>query len=360
MTGQSIVPGTTDTGNHGDDAVTAITLPFAFNFYGTPFTTANLSSNGNLQFTSNNTAFANTCPLPTSTLDNAILPHWDDLCTGDACGGSSSTLGIFTSTSGTAPNRIFNIEWRAVYFSANATTLNFEIRLYETTGQIDFLYGTLNGTGNSATVGLQKDTGSSSSTFSCNTASLSPGLKVSWTLINSCTPSPTPTPPATFNIVGSITYCSNPSLSGVPGTTLTLSGDTTASTTSDSSGSYILSSVPSGGNYVVTPSKAALAPGSSPINTIDIVAIQRHFLVIGPPLSGCPLTAADVDGSNGVDTVDVVATQRFYLALTSGTANVGKYRFTPIGRSYNGMANDQTNQNYSALMFGDVVSPFVH
>ena len=32
------------------------------------------------------------------------------------CATEPAPLGIFTSTSGTAPNRIFNIEWRTIYF----------------------------------------------------------------------------------------------------------------------------------------------------------------------------------------------------------------------------------------------------
>src|SRR5205085_9159892 len=71
-----IVPGTVDTGNHGDDVTTAITLPFPFRFYGTAFTTGNVSSNGNLQFTSTNTAFTNAC-LPTATMNQLISPFWD-------------------------------------------------------------------------------------------------------------------------------------------------------------------------------------------------------------------------------------------------------------------------------------------
>jgi hypothetical protein len=114
-----------------------------------------------------------------------------------------------------------------------------------------------------------------------------------------------------------------------------------------------------GGNYTVTPTKAALAPGSAGINTVDVVAIQRHFLVIGTPLSGCRLTAADVDLNSLVNTVDVVAVQRFFLAAQTGIANTGKYKFTPASRTYPGIVSDQTAQNYDTLVLGDVVSPFV-
>jgi len=109
----------------------------------------------------------------------------------------------------------------------------------------------------------------------------------------------------------------------------------------------------------VTPAKAALPPGSSGINTLDLVAVQRHFLNLGTPLSGCRLTAADVNGDSAINTVDVVAIQRFFLAQSTGTANVGKYKFTPTNRSYPGVVINQTAQNYDALVLGDVTSPFV-
>ena len=108
------------------------------------------------------------------------------------------------------------------------------------------------------------------------------------------------------------------------------------------------------------PSKAALTPGSAGINTVDVVAVQRHFLVIGTPLSGCRLTAADVNSDTAINTVDVIAIQRFFLQLPTGTANVGKYQFNPVHRSYAGIFTNQTGQNYDALVFGDVVATYVH
>ena len=142
--------------------------------------------------------------------------------------------------------------------------------------------------------------------------------------------------------------------------TLTLTGSSSDSTLSDGSGNYTLSGLMAGGTYTVTPSKAAFPPGFPPpgINTVDVIAVQRHFLNLGTPLSGCRLTAADVNGLAGVDTVDVIAIQRFFLGATTGTANVGKYQFSPVSRSYPGVVTDQTAQDYDALVFGDVAGSF--
>ena len=121
--GGSIVPGTTDIGNHGDDLVTTVALPFTYSLYGTNYTSINVSSNGNAQFTTTDTAFTNVCPLPWTTHNSTIFPYWDDQRTDaqTAARVPGGVCGIFTSVSGTAPNRIFNIEWRTVYFSGGGT-----------------------------------------------------------------------------------------------------------------------------------------------------------------------------------------------------------------------------------------------
>ena len=110
----------------------------------------------------------------------------------------------------------------------------------------------------------------------------------------------------------------------------------------------------------MTPTKAALAPGNQTINTVDLVAIQRHFLRIGTPLSGCRLTAADVNIDAAINTIDVVAVQQFFVFQATGSANVGKYQFNPVNRTYPGIVTDQTGQNYDAFVFGDVAPGFVH
>ena len=108
------MPGTTDIGNHGDDTVTTIALPFPFTLYDQSFTSINLSSNGNAQFVTTDTTFGNLC-LPWAAHRLHDLPS-----TGMTCILVNSPSGIFTSISGTAPNRIFNIEWRAQCTSRGA------------------------------------------------------------------------------------------------------------------------------------------------------------------------------------------------------------------------------------------------
>jgi hypothetical protein len=157
---QNIVPGTTDTGNHVDDGTTPVTLPFSYGLYDQTFTTVNVDSNGTLQFVSPVSIFTNSC-LPDTTRTYIIFPYWDDLRTDvglSGCTTWANGCGIFTSISGTAPNRIFNIEWHAVYFANNAQTANFEVRLYEGQSRFDVVYGVTSIGNSSSTAGVQKTT----------------------------------------------------------------------------------------------------------------------------------------------------------------------------------------------------------
>ena len=138
---------------------------------------------------------------------------------------------------------------------------------------------------------------------------------------------------------------------------MTLTGAAGGSTVTDASGNYSFSGL-FGGNYTITPSKAARLPGSAGINTTDVIAIQRHFLALGTPLTGCRLTAADCAAPVGITTGDVIAAQRFFLLFTTGIGNVGKYQFSPVNRSYSPLSNDQAGQNFDTIVFGDVATPF--
>jgi hypothetical protein len=185
--GGSIVPGTTDIGNHCDDCVTTVALPFSYSLYDQTYNAINLSSNGNAQFTTLDAAYSNLC-LPWTTHNYTISPYWDDLYTLNA------GYGIYTSISGTMPNRIFNIEWRAQYYPGSGTA-NFELRLYEGQTRFDVIYGSVTGGIASATAGVQKNDTTFDQYF-CNGSGGTASGGQSYTL-QACTPSPTPTATAT-------------------------------------------------------------------------------------------------------------------------------------------------------------------
>jgi hypothetical protein len=149
-----IVPGDTDTGLHTDDGDTFVALPFPFAFCGQEFNGVNVNSNGRLDFVCVNEPLGfNTACLPAPPnqcpFDYTIFPLWEDMRTDIGLTGCASfpggTCGIFTSVSGSAPNRIFNIEWRTVLFNDDTAPQNFEARLYENEpGKFDVIIGDLN------------------------------------------------------------------------------------------------------------------------------------------------------------------------------------------------------------------------
>ena len=90
-----------------------------------------VGSNGHVTFGTPYELFGITC-LPESAPTYAIGPYWGDQRTDNIT--PTTGCGIFTSVSGTAPNRIFNIEYRTIFFgetTARAPTQNYEVRLFE-------------------------------------------------------------------------------------------------------------------------------------------------------------------------------------------------------------------------------------
>jgi hypothetical protein len=163
-TGVAIVPGTTDVGNHCDDCMTNdVPLPFPVTFYDKTFTNIDIGSNGHLTFTSADNSDYNFC-IPHDGIDQLLAPGSADLYTADAGSGQ----GIFTSVSGTRPNRIFTIEWRTQYCCNNGPPIvNFEARFYEGEQRIDFIYGAISSTGLRG-IGIQRDIGSEFVSLLCD------------------------------------------------------------------------------------------------------------------------------------------------------------------------------------------------
>jgi hypothetical protein len=226
----TIVPGDTDTGNHGDDVDTVVALPFPFQLYDQTFNSVNVSSNGRIDFVVANEpgGFVTAClPAPPNVgpYDFTIFPVWEDMRTDFGLSGCANfpggNCGVFTSVSGTAPNRIFNIEWRTVLFADNAQTQNFEARLYENGGpnndlRFDVVIGTLNTTGadHNYVSGVQGNSGAGFFTqdFCANPAPVQ-NVSRAYEIPPCATPSPSPTvvPSATPTVAPTVTPSATPS-----------------------------------------------------------------------------------------------------------------------------------------------------
>ena len=189
--------------------MTAITFPFPVSVYGQTFNSANVASNGSLDLTGTQTPFTHGCQvLPSTMWSRAILPYQDDLRTDNlsftGCNVfPGATCGVFTSVTGTAPNRNFNIEWRAVHFADTTTSANFEVVLHESLTSFDVIYGATSDSGLDETSGVQAGPAGPATTFSCGTATLTNGLKVTYNCAGGGQ-SPTPTPTATGSPSGCI------------------------------------------------------------------------------------------------------------------------------------------------------------
>src|SRR5882724_845999 len=240
----TIVPGDTDIGLHTDDGDTFVALPFSFQLYDQTYNGVNVSTNGRLDFVCINEpgGFLSAClPAPDNIcpFDFTVFPLWSDYRTDIGLSGCANfaggTCGVFTSVSGTAPNRIFNIEWRAVYFNDNSMTANFEVRLYENdpNKRFDFIFGTVQpGSDQLYVSGVQGAAGTFTQDF-CDANAPGPGSRSYTCPGGGGTPTPTPsaTPTATPTAAPSVTPSATPTATPTATATATASATATPTTT---------------------------------------------------------------------------------------------------------------------------------
>jgi hypothetical protein len=156
-----------------DDSSVSVPIGFAFDFYGTSYTTGFLQSNGGFTFGTSSFTFSNRC-LPYTSAPTFIATFWDDLnpAVGDI---------LAYQTMGTAPNRTFVVHWDESHYSTSPTTADFRMVLFEGTNDIRVCYVDTNfgvatyDEGFSATTGIQGDA-TNFLQYSCNARVLTDGL----------------------------------------------------------------------------------------------------------------------------------------------------------------------------------------
>lgn len=158
-------------------------LPFPFKFYGQTYTALNILASGNLQFLTASTE-PSSCPAPYPSLGPAIYPYWAngfDISWGAPCQAVyGRPCGIYTGVTGSAPNRIYTVEWLARMLGSNHEVIAFQARLYETSGVIDFVYGIGVLFGYQASIGIQNGTAQYTS-YVCNVQGNYQNLLIRWT-----------------------------------------------------------------------------------------------------------------------------------------------------------------------------------
>jgi hypothetical protein len=147
-----------NTGDSENSSIISFGDAFVFNYGGTNYTQLRVSSDGQLIFGSNGTqSLTNNLSSTTTTHRPGVTALWDDL---------QATQGVKYKLEGTAPNRVFTVEWLNMEWNYNSGTpvISFQVKLYETTNSIEFIYrqeSTLVNSG-SASIGLM---GTASSNF---------------------------------------------------------------------------------------------------------------------------------------------------------------------------------------------------
>ena len=125
---------TRSSGNNDEGAYNGIPIGFTFVYMGLPYTSVSLSTNGWMTFGQNLSSTTYINSLSSAGTRPLVAPLWDDL---DMASGN-----IQYKTEGTEPNRVFtlqanNVEWN---YQASGGVISYQIKLYESTGKVEFVY----------------------------------------------------------------------------------------------------------------------------------------------------------------------------------------------------------------------------
>ncbi len=135
----------------------------------------------------------------------------------------------------------------------------------------------------------------------------------------------------------------------VPNVLVSAAGAPPQSTLTSSLGTYSLSGF-GPGSYTITPTKSGGVNGA--ISGLDASTIAQ-FVVGSASLNSNQQTVADVSGAGGITSFDASMIAKFIVSLP-GSGATGTWRFNPVNNTHATIYADITNENYSALLMGDV------
>jgi len=124
----------TNAGISSDDAISAaFPIGFTFGYGDFSYSEVKISTNGWVGLGTSQTSYNYSNNLASTSYQPVVAPLWDDL--------SMASGTVTYEMTGTAPNRIFTIQYANAKWNYSGTVgFNFQVQLYET-GKIRFIYG---------------------------------------------------------------------------------------------------------------------------------------------------------------------------------------------------------------------------
>ncbi|WP_406107861.1 S8 family serine peptidase [Streptomyces sp. NBC_01003] len=157
----SWIGGSTKVALSGDEDAKTIALPFPVKLYGVSYSSASVTTNGLINFMEPRLGDYENVALPSVNRPNGtVAAFWDDLTL-----DKKST--VQTSITGTAGSRKFAVVWNnAAFADGSSGRVSFEAVFDEATGAVTLQYLTVPGSGASATVGIENQSGTDALQYS--------------------------------------------------------------------------------------------------------------------------------------------------------------------------------------------------
>ncbi len=217
-------------------------IGFNFIYEGVSYSQFKMASDGYITFNTGQTISSSGNDLSNTSARPIIAPLWDDLdgrasAVGDPPGTSSKA---YYQLTGVAPNRILCVEWRKWEWGYTSTSpvMSFQVKLYETSNKIEFIYRQEAGTiiSGAASIGIASAHGQGSGSF-LNVTSISAPAVSSTLAQNNLNTKPlsgtvytfTPPPPCSGIPTGGVTTTYTPVICTSGMASLALSGSSDGS-----------------------------------------------------------------------------------------------------------------------------------
>ncbi|MBN1855083.1 MAG: S8 family serine peptidase [Pirellulales bacterium] len=160
---------------------------------------------------------------------------------------------------------------------------------------------------------------------------------------------------ASVDVSGSVTYFNG--VSPVPEVLLSLIGNGVHTDQTDATGVFSITDVLTG-TYTLTPTKDDADDHRAEIESYDAVQVLQEAVGIGPALTSSERLAADVNRDGVVNAWDAFRILEYWVSsdgLGLPFAGAGRvWDFAPSRRGYALLNTDQINQDFIAILIGDV------